>query len=162
MNIMKYQNSVSFAIALVIWIIIFWQIYPIASDVGCWKAKLIARNDDKTDYLRNWIKESLSNPDFLELEKTNPIRRDFSPTREEFAAVNFDIEYLGMDLSGAGIVLNRDFNPNYMDPTNITSVSFTQGRKSIVIKVDGSKEYGVWIGENRKRTDISDDVMVLC
>ena len=161
----KRKKSILYICVLVCTVIIIVNIisiYQVNAGVHCRDVTVIARDVDRVNYLKNWITESLSNPKFLEIERKNRLSRHADPTREEFAQINFDLDYLGMDLSGAGIDLHRDLNADYLDPTNIKSVSFSQGRDSIVIRVNGSKALGVCIGEGRKRIDITDDVTVLC
>jgi hypothetical protein len=66
----------------------------------------VAKNNDKLKYLKNWINARLSDKDFL-LHMGKLGESKALDSREHFAKLKIDVDYLGIDESMAFVRLNR-------------------------------------------------------
>ncbi|WKD51031.1 hypothetical protein [Microbulbifer spongiae] len=85
---------------------------------------------------------------------------------EKFSKLELDLDFLGIDPKYAWIQLNRlvKDRDNYLDSKTIKSVSFGEGRNSIIIKIGKSSEYGIDDIDSikEKLLQINSKISVLC
>jgi hypothetical protein len=143
---------------------------PSSAGYNCWRVERIASDPTKIAYLRRWIETSISDPEFLRFVGPSGTRfsRDVA-LPEDFARFKLDLEKLGTMPWIAGVRFNvdRENLPAYLDKTEqldtttIKSVSFDEGRDSIIIKVGDSADLGLGQFEKDAKP-IAEGVWILC
>lgn len=124
----------------------------------------IAKDRDKIAYLKKWMSERLQDPDFMMLmNRRYAVRLDDDPT--QLSILGVDWNYLGLNSHYGSVGLNPSAVARNRDGSTVKSVSVGEGRHSIIIKVQGSDEFGLdsWsqeILDSMVRVD--DDVSVIC
>ena len=103
----------------------------------------LAQNNEKLNYMRNWIGKNLQGAELLgEFGYSGNISSLDNPTY--FQKLKIDWEYLGLKQENASVHIYRESKDqdDLLNPKNILSVSFGQGRDSIILKINDSDNFG--------------------
>jgi hypothetical protein len=125
----------------------------------------VAKNNDKLKYLKNWINARLSDKDFL-LHMGKLGESKALDSREHFAKLKIDVDYLGIDESMAFVRLNRGgaVNSPITDSSTIKSITIGEGRSSITLFVGAKGDHGILGFENiRQKVKLQNkELIVVC
>jgi len=139
----------------------------IDSDGGkrCGKLVDLAKDDKKIRYIESWIIENINNTNLLkELGYGGVIYSEGNPDFSNL--LGLDWGFIGIDEEFASISFNRETNErnDFLISTNIKSVSIGDGRSSLIVKVNDSKQLGIPGMEKYTESliEISDQISVFC
>jgi len=132
-------------------------------DETCNGVTAIARDPQKMKYVQAWAASRTHDERFMAAlrESSSFVRGD--PRSRHY--IDLDWSYLGFSRDLAWVEFNtNEVDQHDIDAAEIGSVSVTQGRSSIIIKLSAAGDLGLqWPPEAMKKLKpISDDVFVYC
>ncbi|MDP5211241.1 hypothetical protein [Microbulbifer sp. 2205BS26-8] len=146
-------------------LVAFFYYFSSTKKEYCNNLKAIAIDNNKIEYLETWANKKISNKKFLSSMGWSG-RSSAQENSEKFSKLELDLDFLGIDPKYAWIQLNRlvKDRDNYLDSKTIKSVSFGEGRNSIIIKIGKSSEYGIDDIDSikEKLLQINSKISVLC
>lgn len=166
-NSIKFIFVIGSAFLVLLISLFFYSGYRVAVQQKemCEEIKAVAADTEKVNYLSSWMSTKLNDRSFLKLMGWNGVIR-LSDSPELLSKLNLDWTYLGLDSRFGYVEFNRHYKErdNYLDFKTVKSVTFGQGRFSVIIKSDGSSEYGLYwpANELQKIQKINDRVAVRC
>jgi hypothetical protein len=136
-----------------------------AQTSGCAPLMEIARNEQKTLYLKNWMSEQLKSPDFLTLMNQYPtVRLNDQPYL--VSQLGIDWAYLGLNSEFASVAINRYYKDrdDFTDVHTIRSISVGSGRSLLIMKTAHSDELGLdWPEDALSRIQsVNDEIYIQC
>lgn len=130
---------------------------------SCSVVESIAKDESRIGYIKGWIEQSISNQELLELMGwLGRVRSLDNP--EKMSQLKIDWSFLGLNPRLSFVALNRDYDDreSYTNPNNIKSISFGEGRNSVIIKIGSSEGLGLNEHALERIKQIGPDVYVFC
>jgi hypothetical protein len=130
---------------------------------ACQAVTAIASDERKMEYLKSWLAARLGNNDFAEVLQQ---RKYFERSEIKYwKYIDLDWKYLGFNKELVSVRFNsNDANSDEAAITSVGSMSISQNRILLIVRLDSSKDLGLrWPPEEMaKLTPVSTDVFVYC
>lgn len=134
-------------------------------DSTCERIKGVAEDDEKISYMKNWANTKLSEEKVLnKLGWNGVVRLLDDPGVANLLAI--DWHYLEINKNYSFVQVYRLYKDrdNFLNPKNIKSIAFGEGRTMILVKLNNSEDFYLdWPkGEKDKLININKEVAVYC
>ena len=129
----------------------------------CAAVESVAKDAKKIAYLKRWVSENIADKDFLKLMGwLGTVRSIDNP--EMMNRLNIDWDYLGIESRRSSVTLNREYadRDQFLDPQNIKSISFGEGRSFIIIRTNESEHLGLSDDALKRMRLMAPNVYVFC
>ncbi len=134
-------------------------------DSICERMKDVAEDGRKISYMKNWAATKLHEKEVLDKLGWNGVVRLLDDP-DSASMLNIDWYYIGINKSYSFVQIHRVYKDrdDFLNPSNIKSIAFGEGRSMILVKLNNSEGFYLdWPKEEKdKLININKEVAVYC